>query len=137
MKIGQNAFQDCTGLKDISLPASIDIVPEKMCWGCTALQQVSLPASVTVVGAWSFRGCKSLKSLSLPAKLRKIEDMAFEGCDSLRHINLKTTTPPATAGNAFDREAENEMNVTVPHGSGSLYILDNYWWRFQRIEELK
>lgn len=65
VKIGDNAFE-----------------------GCTELTKVVLPADVTVIGSAAFEGCSSLAEINFPDGLKTIADYAFFGCDSLKEVVL-------------------------------------------------
>ena len=59
--------------------------------GCTGLTHVALLDGLTQIGAWAFRGCTGLTQVALPDGLTKIGDNAFNrdntfnGCTGLTH----------------------------------------------------
>ena len=61
--IGAHAFQNCSSLTSITIPAGVKSI--EMC---------------------AFYGCSSLTSITIPAGVKSIEDFVFDGCDSLTSI---------------------------------------------------
>ena len=74
--IGKGAFQE-TGITSISLPSSITVIPESMCYNCNQLVTISLPDDVTVIGKKAFSECDLLTTFNLPASLTTIGQEAF------------------------------------------------------------
>ena len=54
--------------------------------GCSSLTSIELPAGVTSIGTMAFDDCSSLTSIELPAGVTSIGDDAFSGCSSLMEI---------------------------------------------------
>ena len=111
------AFNGCSSLADISLPASLTSIGGSTFQNCTSLAEITLPASLTSIGKYAFngcslltrvinlentqltsisselfRGCSSLTEIALPAGVTLIEQSAFNGCKLLaRVLNLENT----------------------------------------------
>ena len=79
------AFKDCTRLKKIVIPETIETLNFTF-WGCSGLQSVEFPDNLKEIGTWSFLNCSNLETISLPSNLEKIGDWAFSGCLSLKSI---------------------------------------------------
>lgn len=58
--IGQNAFSQCTGLKNVEIGKSVTTINLGAFNGCTVLESVIIPESVTTIGNTVFNNCKSL-----------------------------------------------------------------------------
>ena len=56
--------------------------------GCSALREVNLPASLEVVGIFTFRDCSALERIVLPEGIREIQQGAFHNCTSLSEVIL-------------------------------------------------
>ena len=82
-EIGAWVFEGCTGLRNVTLPASLTQIDEKAFRGCTGLTSISLPANLTEIGEFAFYDCKGLTSVHLPASLTTIDQYAFYGCGGL------------------------------------------------------
>ena len=78
MKIDTNAFNTCTGLITINLPANLEEIGLRAFANCSSLKEVIVPEGVTVLnyGVFSYSG---LQEVSLPESLTLIEERAFEG----------------------------------------------------------
>lgn len=62
--VAECAFQNCTELKTLALPESLDVIPGYMCAGCTSLTEVRIPGVHSEIGEYAFVGCSSLTSYS-------------------------------------------------------------------------
>ena len=86
--IGSYAFDGCSGLTNLTLPAGITEIGEGAFFGCSGLTSLNLPAGITKIGSFAFLGCRGLTSLTLPAGITKIGDYAFQHCSGLTSLNL-------------------------------------------------
>ena len=86
--IGDRAFEGCSGLTSLNLPAGITSIGENAFSGCSGLTSLNLPAGITSIGDWTFQGCSGLTSLTLPASITSIGENAFSGCSGLTSLNL-------------------------------------------------
>ena len=100
--VGSSAFQGCTGLTSVELPAAISVGSNAF-QGCTALTSVELPAA-TSVGSNAFQGCTALTSVELPC-LRTVGWMMFQGCSSLKVVDFGTDSigPASLGSNCFQQ----------------------------------
>ena len=51
---GDNNFNACTSLTEVSLPEGIPTIPSHAFYGCTQLAEINIPDSVTCIGALAF-----------------------------------------------------------------------------------
>ena len=86
--IGDNAFEGCSGLTELTLPNSVTSIGWSAFEGCSGLTELTLPNSVTSIGYAVFKGCSGLTKLTLPDSVKSIEGEAFEGCSSLTKLIL-------------------------------------------------
>ena len=86
--IGDRAFEGCSGLTSLNLPAGITSIGENAFSGCSGLTSLNLPAGITSIGDWTFQGCSGLTSLTLPASITSIGENAFYGCSGLTSLTL-------------------------------------------------
>ena len=61
--IGVQAFKDCTGLTDITIPATVTTIEDRAFKGCSSLTAVVIPASVNHIGDAAFSECTSLATV--------------------------------------------------------------------------
>ncbi|WP_418854978.1 leucine-rich repeat domain-containing protein [Prevotella sp.] len=86
--IGPFAFDGCSGLTSLTLPAGITSIGSYAFYGCSGLTSLNLPAGITEIGDHTFYCCSRLTSLNLPAGITKIDFYAFYGCRGLTSLNL-------------------------------------------------
>ena len=87
-KIGDLAFEGCSGLTSLTLPSGLTEIGFDTFRGCSGLTSLTLPSGVTKIGSSAFEGCSGLTSLTLPSGLTEIGYSAFEGCSGLTSIPL-------------------------------------------------
>lgn len=92
--IGPYAFSGNTGLRSLSLPATVGFIGEYAFSGCYILQHISIPAGVTTLQDGLFYLCRELSSVELPEGLEYIGEHAFCDCTSLKSLHL----PASLAG---------------------------------------
>ena len=63
--VHSSAFQDCTALRSVTLPESLENIGHTSFWGCCSLEYIYIPKNVTYIGAHSFLGCVSLKNIDV------------------------------------------------------------------------
>ena len=87
-EIGRYAFDGCSGLTSLTLPAGITYIGQGAFLGCTGLTSLTLPAGITEIGRYAFDDCSGLTSLTLPAGITKISYDAFQGCRGLKEVRF-------------------------------------------------
>ena len=97
--LGTNAFYECTGLKEIVLPNTLETVGVRAFYGCTSLWSVTLPNSVKTVRESAFARCDALLEITFGEGLSSMGVNAFLNCDSLQRVTLPTSLAslPASA----------------------------------------
>ena len=87
--LGDKVFENCTTLKQIALPATIESIGSDVFKGCTALEDVLIPAGVKSIGSGAFRGSNIAKvDFAEGAQLESIAKDAFYGCRNIKNIVL-------------------------------------------------
>lgn len=85
-KIGDNAFNGCTGIKTIKAP-KLESVGSHSFEGCTALEALELPM-IKTIGERAFENANALTSLSLGKSLESIVGNPFQSSTSLTSLTL-------------------------------------------------
>ena len=79
--IPTRAFQNCTSLKNITIPEGVITIGYEAFSGCSSLTSVTIPDSVETIGEHSFENCTQLRSLIIGDDCyATIGDYAFAGC---------------------------------------------------------
>ena len=79
-KIGDLAFEGCSGLTSLTLPSGLTEIGSCTFRGCSGLTSLTLPSGVTKIGYYAFEGCSGLTSLTLPSGVTEIGYSAFSWC---------------------------------------------------------
>ncbi len=87
-RIGDHAFEGCTGLTSIDIPNSVSEIGWYAFKGCTSLTSITIPNSVTDIKPMAFCGCGKLTRINIPDSVISIGDSAFADCESLIEVIL-------------------------------------------------
>ena len=98
--IGSRAFQDCTNLKNVTFPSSIETIEKWAFYGCVALESVDLSHlnDLEQIKNNAFNNCAALKTVELPqnGKLNTIGVDAFSFTDGQPAPQITEITIPAS-----------------------------------------
>ena len=137
--IGDNAFENCTGLTDITMPTVLSELGYGAFKGCYNLQSVDIPiirsdwGGVVKINRYTFSGCKSLVFVKIPLTIKQIEDWAFKDCTSLTDIFLMSTNKPYLYYNAFGGVNKKQIKIHVYQNALSNYQ-NSEWSEFGGID---
>ena len=82
-------FKNCTKLKEIIFPESLEKMDTAVFEGCTSLESIIFPDTVNIDNAYSLlRDCVNLKYVKLPSTMKQIPQYMFSGCISLETIEI-------------------------------------------------
>lgn len=87
-KLGANAFDGCTNLKEIIIPNSVTSIDYRAFYSCTALKEVSIPNSMTSIGSYAFHNCTALTKVNIPNSVISIGYGAFHSCTALTEVTI-------------------------------------------------
>ena len=104
-------FSDCTALKSIEIPASVETIEAAAFKGCSSLATVTFEKGSqlkTIGGGYYyhyyygvFSDCTALKSIEIPASVETIEATAFKGCSSLATVTFEKGSQLKTIGGGY------------------------------------
>lgn len=80
--IGDAAFQNCSDLKELTIPNSVTTIGMSAFSYCTQLNNVIFGNSLYEIGASAFSYCRNINELRFPNSLEIIGPSAFEGNSS-------------------------------------------------------
>lgn len=134
-KIGPSAFQNCSELVEINLPATLTYIEDDAFMRC-GFKKVVIPDAVTTVSSKAFYSCMSLETVYLGSGVRSLSD-SFSGCTALKEVYCKSQTPPTITAGVFDSASE-ELVIYVPEGSSPAYKMDTKWGTYRsKIKEIR
>ncbi len=114
IKIERYTFADCTNLKNVYFSNGVKNVENNAFTNCTSLTKVNIPDTVDSIGNSAFSGCTNLVEVHLPDKLKEIASDTFSGCKKLTAINFPSTL--TTIGNSAFSGCESLPEAILPSG---------------------
>ena len=114
IRIGDEAFKECTTICDITIPESVISIGCYAFSGCTKLSSITIPNSVSSVGSWAFENNSSLGSVSLSCNISHIGEGAFFGCTSLDSITIPDCV--TSIGGWTFADCTRLSNISLPEG---------------------
>ena len=133
--IGKLAFGYCTSLRSVTIPEEVTIVDNEAFTGCSALASVTIGGSVETIGDYAFFGCTGLASLHVPESVKTIGENAFMGIHWINEVHAKASEPAEAPVSAFSTNAYRNATLVVPDGSVDSYKAHPTWSNFLEIRE--
>ena len=113
-KIGNYAFEGCSGLTSITLPSGVTSIGDSAFSGCIGLTSITLPSGVTSIGDYAFSSCRGLTSLTLPSGVTEIGEGVFWECIGLTSLTLPSGL--TKIGNSAFSGCIGLTSLTLPSG---------------------
>ena len=76
--IGTSAFEGCSDLQKVTLPASVTVIGTDAFYGCTKLGSVNLEEGLTTINQRAFYNC-NLTEITVPSTVTSVGNAAFKG----------------------------------------------------------
>lgn len=111
-------FNQCYGLKKISLPEGVTSLKTASFNQCNALSAITIPESVTSLGDNCFDYCRSLTEIIIPDNVTSLGNYCFRECNSLKKVTLPNGL--LTLGNYCFYGCTKLEGVTIPETVTSL-----------------
>ncbi|WP_288568526.1 leucine-rich repeat protein [uncultured Treponema sp.] len=109
--IGYDAFNGCSSLVSLNIPASVASIGISAFYNCSSLTDVNIPDSVTSIGTSAFQYCSSLSSVAIPNSVISIGVNAFSYCSSLKSLNIPASV--TSIGKSLFNDCTNLTELTV------------------------
>ncbi|MBR4626870.1 MAG: leucine-rich repeat domain-containing protein [Ruminococcus sp.] len=71
---------------------------------CTSLNSITIPETVRYIGNQAFRGCSKLKRILIPKSVKAIYPLAFADCTSLEQVTIAGDTELYRGSNPYNLE---------------------------------
>ena len=136
--IGKEAFSNCTGLTEITIPDSVTSIEDYAFSNCTSLTEITIPDSVTSIGRRAFSGCTGLTEITIPDSVTSIGGRAFSGCTSLTEITIPDGVTSIESGTFSGCTSLTEITLpdSVTDIEGQYYDGYSYYGAFSRCTSL-
>ena len=128
--IGDDAFSNCSNLKNVSIPMSVGSIGKCAFSYCTALTEITIPDGVYSIDDEAFMGCTGLTSMTIPDGVSQLGNGVFRYCEGLTSVTLSDCIT-AIGSNTFEG-CTNLTNVTIPY-----YVTSIGWDAFAGCKRLK
>ena len=116
-KLNDDVFKGKDFIRSIHLPDSINIIGVWAFENCSNLANINIPAGVTEIMWGTFSGCKALAKLYLPDGLTTIGNSAFEDCTSLAALHIPASTTKIEQGSFGSFRNCPKLTIFAPVGS--------------------
>lgn len=99
--VAPHAFEGCTALRRVILPASLRQIGEMAFSGCTHLRQLVLPGSVARVGTLAFAKCTQLERVRMEPGVQSLAPSCFSKCVALKRVDIPVSVSSFGGGVFF------------------------------------
>lgn len=86
-EIEYGAFEGCSNLAEVYLPANLETIGTNAFSGCKKLNRVNM-TSVATIGKNAFKDCSGLEWIEFPVNLTTVDVTAFNGCTNLKTVSI-------------------------------------------------
>ena len=87
MTIGKNAFSSCKNVIEITIPNTVTNI-ESMAFYTTGITEIDIPASVEILGMYAFGGCPELTTVTFHGTPTKLNEGTFNSSVKIKNINV-------------------------------------------------
>ena len=89
--IGEEAFERCSFLGEVTIPGSVESIKSGAFIECSALKTVKLESGVAAIGAEAFASCDNLRDVYIPKSVKKLGKEIFGAYDDNANSWSKVT----------------------------------------------
>ena len=114
--IANDAFLDCTNLKNIFLPTGLICIGHSAFEGCTSITEIVIPDSVTMLGVAAFQDCTALRSVKIGCGVTNIKTSTFDGCENISTLIIPVSVTEI-GGWAFDYAGRDNLSYVYYGGT--------------------
>ena len=115
--IGFIALVGCDSITSIKIPDGVKKICTAAFWNCSTLKEVTIPASVDTIGFMAFNGCNSLATIKVASgDAERIKQMVKVASIWVKRVKVEKTLLYEIAKNATEKGnkiAEDDKSVTT------------------------
>ena len=134
--IVEQAFDGCSALTEVTIPASVTSVGSDVFNGCSSLTQATIGDGLTEISTSMFTNCSALEKLVIGKGVTKIESFAFANCSNLKEITVLASNPPSVASDRSFDNVSRDIPVYVPSEALAAYKAANVWKGFTNLQAI-
>ena len=110
--IQYEAFAGCTGLKKVHLSDKGGYyIMHKAFYGCTGLEEILLPEGIKTIMPGAFACCINLRSINLPESITSVPRRTFRDCISLESVHIGSNVECIGEEAFFGCRSLTEINI--------------------------
>ncbi len=154
-KIGDGAFDGCSGLTSITIPDSVTSIGGDAFLDCFGLTSITISNNVTSIGYGAFQDCKGLTSIDIPSSVTSIGNNAFSSsglisitipnsvawiewgtfafCSNLKEVHFENPNGWKVSRNEDMSDAKAVSGLDDP-ATAVKYLTDTYCWNYWKRE---
>lgn len=123
----REVFCNCSLLKTIQLPESLEQIGEKAFYNCEQLLNIKVLKNVTKIESYAFGNCTSLNNLELLNSEILLEDHVITGCKNLTFSSIKNipNMKKQFCGFVFSSISEEEINFLTSYAAATHIKIPN------------
>ena len=134
--IVEQAFDGCSALTEVTIPASVTSVGSNVFNGCSSLTQATIGDGLTEISTFMFTNCSALEKLVIGKGVTKIGSYAFANCSNLKEITVLASNPPSVASDRTFENVSRDIPVYVPLEALSAYKAASVWKGFTNLQPI-
>lgn len=118
--IEHNAFTYCTNIKKILIPNSIFHIGNEAFSFCDSLSEINISTNITCINRNIFKCCNNLSSIYIPKNITSINCCAFSNCKKLSTITVDENNKVYTSMNGILFSKDKSVLYRYPPGNTNL-----------------
>lgn len=111
--IGNNAFNSCELLADVSLGTGLTAIPESCFANCPSIKEIVLPYRMKTLAAKAFNACTALTDVTIPRSVTSIGTQAFSYPAKMTIYGIAGTYAQTYADENSIQFVNKEVNATA------------------------
>ncbi len=117
-QISNNAFNNCTRITKVTVPASVTKIGNSAFYNCDRLEEITFAGTNCTFGTDVFYNCRSLSKITLPSKTKQIPAGMFYDCQSLENFEISSSI--ISIGKEAFGKCSALKSVTIPASTTSI-----------------